>query len=296
MIQTPVIVTFSNQKGGVGKTTLCATFANYLVTMGVKVRIVDCDAQHSIIKSRKADIRKYGTGNLPYEVWPFEVNDGDRMTTLMEKVRNDTNVDVVLMDSPGGISAPGLIPMYVNSDYIIVPFHYDPVTIPSTASFLLLLDQLRKTIAKMKADVFAVPNLIDGRVGKKAELVVWEKTREAFSRHGKVTGKIPRRADMERFSTITALDLQVGIVNPVFTEIYTEIFGGSEPYRQAELSGIQLNENLKRLNEKTDTEVSPRPSEPDGPEKKPEADNPRKEAEEADKSITITPNTLQNHE
>lgn len=32
MIQTPVIVTFANQKGGVGKTTLCVTFANYLVT------------------------------------------------------------------------------------------------------------------------------------------------------------------------------------------------------------------------------------------------------------------------
>lgn len=31
MIQTPVIVTFANQKGGVGKTILCVTFANYLV-------------------------------------------------------------------------------------------------------------------------------------------------------------------------------------------------------------------------------------------------------------------------
>lgn len=37
MIQTPVIITFANQKGGVGKTTLCVTFANYLVTKGVRL-------------------------------------------------------------------------------------------------------------------------------------------------------------------------------------------------------------------------------------------------------------------
>ena len=41
MIQTPVIVTFANQKGGVGKTTLCVTFANNLVTKGVRVVVID---------------------------------------------------------------------------------------------------------------------------------------------------------------------------------------------------------------------------------------------------------------
>lgn len=251
MIQTPVIVTFTNQKGGVGKTTLCATFANYLVTMGVRVLVVDCDAQHSIVKSRNADIRKYGNQNLPYAVWEFNVNDRERMTSLMEKLRNDPGMDVVLMDSPGGVQAPGLIPMYVNSDYIIVPFHYDLVTVPSTASFLLFIGQLRKTVGeKMKAGVFVVPNLIDGRVGRKAELQLWEKARKAFSLHGKVTGKIPRRADMERFSTMAALDMQGSIVSPVFSEIYTDIFGSSEPYRPTELSGIQKQEHFKRMAEK----------------------------------------------
>lgn len=251
MIQTPVIVTFTNQKGGVGKTTLCATFANYLVTMGVSVLVVDCDAQHSIVKSRNADIRKYVNHNLPYAVWEFNVNDRERMTSLMEKLRNDPGMDVVLMDSPGGVQAPGLIPMYVNSDYIIVPFHYDLVTVPSTASFLLFIEQLRKTVGeKMKAGVFVVPNLIDGRVGRKAELQLWEKARKAFSLHGKVTGKIPRRADMERFSTMAALDMQGSIVSPVFSEIYTDIFGSSKPYRPAELSGIQKQEHFKRMEEK----------------------------------------------
>ena len=40
-----------------GKTTLCITFANYLVTKGARVVVIDCDFQHSIMKCRKADIR-----------------------------------------------------------------------------------------------------------------------------------------------------------------------------------------------------------------------------------------------
>ena len=105
MIQTPVIVTFANQKGGVGKTTLCVTFANYLVTKGVRVVVIDCDFQHSIMKCRKADIRKYGEQEMPYEVWAYEANDKAMMTSLMEKLHNDPEIDIVLMDTPSSPSA-----------------------------------------------------------------------------------------------------------------------------------------------------------------------------------------------
>lgn len=165
MIQTPVIVTFANQKGGVGKTTLCVTFANYLVTMGVRVVVVDCDFQHSIVKCRKADIKKYGEQHMLYEVVACEATDKDGMTSLMEKLHNDPSIDVVLMDSPGSLKAGGLVPMFVNSDIIVVPFHYDLVTVPSTASFLMFIDRLRKAVdGRMKARLFIIPNLCDGRV------------------------------------------------------------------------------------------------------------------------------------
>ena len=112
MIQTPVIVTFANQKGGVGKTTLCVTFANYLVTKGVRAVVIDCDFQHSIMKCRKADIKKYGEEAVPYDVLAYEANDKQAMTVLMEKLHNDPSIDVVLMDSPGSLKAEGLIPMF----------------------------------------------------------------------------------------------------------------------------------------------------------------------------------------
>ena len=51
-----ITITFSNQKGGVGKSTLCAMFANYLKEKHVEnVTIMDCDRQHSMVAKRQAD-------------------------------------------------------------------------------------------------------------------------------------------------------------------------------------------------------------------------------------------------
>ena len=245
MIQTPVIITFANQKGGVGKTSLCVTFANYLVMKGVRVVVIDCDFQHSILKCRKADLKHYGEELIPYEVWSHEPNSSEAMITLIEKLHNDPGIDVVLMDSPGSLKADGLVPMFVNSDIIAVPFHYDLVTVPSTASFLMFLDRLRKAVgSRMKARLFIIPNLHDNRVGKRTELLLWDNTRDTFSNYGYVTSKIPRRADLQRFSTIARLDLAQAAVTPVFDKIYDSIFDTLEPLRKVELTGIQLSENL----------------------------------------------------
>ena len=245
MIQTPVIVTFANQKGGVGKTSLCVTFANYLVMKGVRVVVIDCDFQHSILKCRKADLKHYGEELIPYEVLAHEPNSSEAMITLIEKLHNDPGIDVVLMDSPGSLKADGLVPMFVNSDIIAVPFHYDLVTVPSTASFLMFLDRLRKAVgSRMKARLFIIPNLHDNRVGKRSELLLWDNTRDTFSNYGYVTSKIPRRADLQRFSTIAGLDLAQAAVIPVFDKIYDTIFDTLEPLRKVELTGIQLSENL----------------------------------------------------
>lgn len=245
MMQTPVIVTFANQKGGVGKTTLCVTFANYLLTKGVNVVVVDCDFQHSILKCRRSDIRKYGEQAMPYDVVEREATDRQEMIELIEKLHNDPSIEVAVIDSPGSLKAGGLVPLFVNSDIIVIPFHYDLVTVPSTASFLMFLDRLRHAVGDdMKARLFIIPNLNDGRVGKRSELVIWDNTRETFSNYGYVTPKLPKRADMQRFSTVAALDMQLKIVEPVFDKIYSAIFDTTKPLRSSRLSGIQLVDNL----------------------------------------------------
>lgn len=252
MMQTPVIVTFANQKGGVGKTTLCVTFANYLLTKGVNVVVVDCDFQHSILKCRRSDIRKYGEQAMPYDVVEREATDRQEMIELIEKLHNDPSIEVAVIDSPGSLKAGGLVPLFVNSDIIVIPFHYDLVTVPSTASFLMFLDRLRHAVGDdMKARLFIIPNLNDGRVGKRSELVIWDNTRETFSNYGYVTPKLPKRADMQRFSTVAALDMQLKIVEPVFDKIYSAIFDTTKPLRTSRLSGIQLVNNLNPKEKKS---------------------------------------------
>ena len=69
------IITFANQKGGVGKTTLCTLFANYLVAKGKRTIVIDCDGQQTIFEKRKADHKKYSDFKEPYPIsrrwrWP----------------------------------------------------------------------------------------------------------------------------------------------------------------------------------------------------------------------------------
>ena len=45
-------VVFANQKGGVGKSTLCILFANYLASKGKDVCIIDTDLQKSLTTYR----------------------------------------------------------------------------------------------------------------------------------------------------------------------------------------------------------------------------------------------------
>jgi chromosome partitioning protein len=47
----PTVTIFSNQKGGVGKTTLCRELGVYVSTCGLKVLLVDADPQGNLSKS-----------------------------------------------------------------------------------------------------------------------------------------------------------------------------------------------------------------------------------------------------
>ena len=60
------IILFSNIKGGVGKTTLCAHFAEYLSMKGVPVVAVDADIQASLSRHREREVEADPGQTVPW--------------------------------------------------------------------------------------------------------------------------------------------------------------------------------------------------------------------------------------
>ena len=54
------IIVFANQKGGVGKSTLCILLANYLAYWKKDVCIIDTDLQQSATLQREQDKQTFG--------------------------------------------------------------------------------------------------------------------------------------------------------------------------------------------------------------------------------------------
>ena len=233
-LEAPIIITFANQKGGVGKTTLCTCFANYLISMGVHIKIYDCDRQQSIARNRKRDIKKYGDSLIPYAVEGYRNVDRDKMREIISDIYEQTDCEIILFDCPGNITESWLIPLFANSDIIAIPFHYDDVTIASTSEFFLFVERINSAPnINDPARLFMIPNISDKRIGTFEELRRWEETREKYESHGTVTPKVSRKADMERISTIADLDKQLKIVKPAFDKIYYDVFGNTRPLRKA---------------------------------------------------------------
>ena len=81
------IIVVANQKGGVGKSTICMSLSNYLANeMKFNIGgIIDTDFQQSISRRRKIDKeRNEGTSNIPsYEVTSFNLDNYSIFATFI---------------------------------------------------------------------------------------------------------------------------------------------------------------------------------------------------------------------
>lgn len=209
------IIVFANQKGGVGKSTLCTLFANYLCCKKQNVCIIDTDLQQTIVLMRKSDLDFYGT-EAPYSIQSFPVTDIETMQKLMVNAHKFDGV--VLIDAPGNLNQNGLIPLLAQSDYVVCPFRYDKPTTSSTITFVKAFRRIEKEVPGTKTQLLFLPNNIN-RKGNLEEKKVWKQNVETFNMVGTVLPMIPSRAVLERFDTIDITASQKEVVKNTFEEI-----------------------------------------------------------------------------
>lgn len=192
------IIVFANQKGGVGKSTLCILLADYLAYWKKDVCIIDTDPQLSATLQREQDKLTFGEEE-PYSIQSFEVSDTKTMLALMENALSQDGF--VLFDAPGTIKDDGLAPMFIYADYIICPYEYEPKSLTSTRTFIKVIYRLRQLNPQMKAQIYFVPNKVDARMGTREEQELWREMDAEFSLCGIVAPPVGYRAQMKRVNT-----------------------------------------------------------------------------------------------
>ena len=201
-------IALSNQKGGVGKSTMTVLLASYFhYVMGKRVAVVDCDyPQFSIQSLRTRDMQNVEkseylqrmlyeqherTGQKAYPVLTTGPDKG-----LETALRRTDTCDVVFFDLPGTVNSPGVLETIINMDYLFTPVVQDRMVMQSSLSFVgTLQDFIRRYPKAPLKGIRLFWNKIDGRV-----------SREVYRHYNSIFGKIGLQTldtvmpDMERYN------------------------------------------------------------------------------------------------
>ena len=167
----PVIFSFGNMKGGVGKSTLTTVLANYIHHASkFSVCICDCDDKQLTIQHwREEDLKKGFKEDDQYDIHPIKSKQfPDQVPQL-----NNLGYHFVGIDLPGNILQEGVMPSYAMVDLLFVPFNYNETDFDSTLKFLdeyKKVDELRQSLGYPPAEKFMVFSKIDKRMGHVKEL------------------------------------------------------------------------------------------------------------------------------
>lgn len=245
------IITFANQKGGVGKSTLCTLFANALVEAKIPVKVLDYDRQHTI-GNRRNDDQRYLNPQDPEKLIERGQSDQFKYEVLSSNlfsaasVANDLRVlsqdDCnLLIDAPGNLLEQGLSTVLCNSDFVVVPFQYEPGSINSTCLFINYCIKL-KAASEMKAQLIFVPNHYSPRGGNEKEKKLWEHTKSVFAKYGTVVSPVLYSVELQRINTFTIYSRQRRFIKAAFDEIGRTIFGREHLTRDLTLEEANVPE------------------------------------------------------
>jgi chromosome partitioning protein len=182
------IITFAQQKGGAGKTTVLAHLAAFWAGEGRTVALIDLDPQRSL--TRWAELRADGDLEM------VESRDYRAGTDMRTAARSH---DLVLVDCPGAASSL-LESALRESDLVVAPVQPSVMDVWATRSVLdaaarlrrpirLLLNRVPPRIGGIDAVVAALgearPLLLEARLGNRvafSQAVLTGRTAPEFSR------------------------------------------------------------------------------------------------------------------
>lgn len=210
------IVIFSNIKGGVGKTTLCALFASYLAERGYPVIAIDADLQASLYRHRQREKDVAPDVQAPWNVDLLDTAKGDHLKNVMSKLK--TVPGIVLVDCPGNLNDRNLEYIYKSADTAIIPISFDADTVDATGIFVKALKTVSST------NLVFIPNRINTSERKSEELRQRAQTTEFLGLVGVVMPTVKQSVSVKRYTTLYPLERnQLAAVEPSFCKIIEEL-------------------------------------------------------------------------
>ena len=154
MTKETKFISFFNQKGGVGKSTLEILMASYCHNvLGLKIAILDADfPQLNIYKLREDEINmikrnedyQQDFANLGKPVYPIANSNPaeavKEMDIFLDLEAGEEPYDIVFVDLPGTINTPGVLQTISQLDHIFIPLIADQLVIKSSLEFGLLVN------------------------------------------------------------------------------------------------------------------------------------------------------------
>ena len=132
------VITFSNQKGGSGKSTLSANLAVLWSNSGYKVAVIDADPQKSLTFWLSERKKYYGADDIGINFQNFDIRN------LAEEVKKiKRKYDFIIIDSPPAITFETL-QIIKASNGVFVPVQPSPLDLMATLPFLQIAREERK--------------------------------------------------------------------------------------------------------------------------------------------------------
>lgn len=213
------MIVFANQKGGVGKSTLCIMMAHWLTDQGKKVVVYDADVQQTIYSRRKDDLEANPNITPKWDVKKINSISFEQTTKVLDEAAEFDGY--VLIDAPGAMAFPGLAPILQSADAIAIPFTYDDNDLKSTLMFIQVL--LSDEIGQDKERLFFIPNRIEVNAGTKEEKEAAEYAEKALNKLGRVTYRVKKGAAIRRNSTLVYSNYQMLATRAPWTTITNKL-------------------------------------------------------------------------